>query len=315
MHIEDLQTSLEGATDANLKQIAKDYFTPQFLQEYAGALLNNVSRVNMLGIPVEYNPSELDKCVIHYCTRELIGDLWNFSIPTLRRHMTGEGRFNLDEAVASSTLTPDIQPNLDIGKRFILETTDQLCKGWVRDLYQRHQIDDKDQTAIKFAIYRAHSTLIGGGDWDHPSVLFTTFTSAAREAFDWVRDYPNLSRAEVEEITGNSTEGFIQQADQLGIKSHAKEVVIREVTDRGELAYILDPEHRKIIFNPLFLEDVARVEEAERENYHDQTQLLLRCPAKYVSSSLYKGGSMLHDLIRFRSNVYTELYLATHQRR
>ena len=39
------------------------------------------------------------------------------------------------------------------------------------------------------------------------------------------------------------------------------------------------------------------------------------CPSKFVPSPLYPGGGMLHDLIRFRAGVYTEVYLATHDRR
>ncbi|HUQ84808.1 MAG TPA: hypothetical protein VM077_00645 [Candidatus Limnocylindrales bacterium] len=212
-------------------------------------------------------------------------------------------------------LTPHIDNNLDTGRKFIFGMTDQLYGDWLDDVQRRYNEDPDDQTTLFLTIYRTHSALIVGGDWSYRTIMDNTFSSAGREIFDWVIDYPDMDRDELEEIARNSTEGIIEQAGQLGIKSTAIEGVVMNVAERGELAYVLDADKRKIIFNPEFNDDVVREEERRREEYPDQTQLVLGCPAKFVPSTLYPRGSMLHDLIRFKASVYTEIYLATHNRR
>lgn len=318
MKIEELEANLKGATHANLKQIAKEYFTPEFLEREATMLFTTAKMAEGLPFFVNHRPSELDKCVIHYCSRELISDLWGFSTPTLSRFVADDGRFRLDDAFAEgegNQLATDVRGNLEVGKRLISDMTHQLWVDWVQDLGQRHKRDPRDQAAVMFTIYRSYSMLLCGGDWSVPTIMEATFTSAGRENFDWVRDYPDMSRAELEEIVENSMADSLELAKKLGIKSHTREKVLRDAIGRGELAYVLDPLARKIVFNPLLLDELTREEEKQQQDYPDQTHLVLMCPANYVSSTLYPSGSMLQDLIRFRASVYTEIYLATHSRR
>ena len=143
-----------------------------------------------------------------------------------------------------------------------------------------------------------------------------TFTSAGRENFDWLADYPDLSRKEIEAIVNNSISEGIEYASRLAINSTAREQIVQDVTSRGEKAYTLDTQSKKIILDPKYIPEVERREaELREENFFDNTQLLLMCPAKFVSSGLYSGGSMLHDLLRFKYSVFAEIYLKTHGRR
>ncbi|HUQ84807.1 MAG TPA: hypothetical protein VM077_00640 [Candidatus Limnocylindrales bacterium] len=81
----ELEASLEGRTSINLGQLAKDNFTSDFLRDHAGGLVQASRMIEGLGMPVTYNPTELDKCVAHYTARKLIGDLWSFSVPSFKK--------------------------------------------------------------------------------------------------------------------------------------------------------------------------------------------------------------------------------------
>lgn len=318
MGIEQLEKDLEGRKSVNLNRIAGEHFTPGFLEAEAGRLMYVATMAADLGMPVQYNPPELEKCVVHFSARRLIGDLWKFSIPKIKPFVTEEGRFDLDRAVTDGKIgkpSKDIEGNLVAGFEFVYDLTSETYAEWLEDLKRRYQEDPHDPMATLYRIYKAHSVLISGGDWQSRTILDSTFTSAGKERFNWMREHPDLSRAELEKIVENSREGSIEQASLLGIKSTAKEGILREATARGELAYVLDPDSGKIIFNPDLLDEVAEFEEDIRDSYSDQTQLVLKCPARFVPSPLYHGGSMLHDQIRFKESVYVELYLATHGRR
>ncbi|MEK6949065.1 MAG: hypothetical protein AABX34_02510 [Nanoarchaeota archaeon] len=317
--INDLAQRLEGCHHANVERLGEEYFTVDFLEHSAGGMMHALRMAEGVG-PITYHPSELDKCVIHYCVRNLIQDLWEFGIPRIKRFVDSNGRFDLEKALASGdygNLSDELAHNLDVGREVVYGITSKVYDDWVQNLKQRNQLSrTEDPIPLTYTVYKLHSVLISGGDWQAPSIMDATFTSAGRENFDWLVDYPNLSRQELEVITENSIEEGIKQASQLAIKSTAKEQVVRDVTKRGDMAYVLDPQAKKIILNPKYLPDVERMEAKTREDgFFDETQLLLMCPAKFVPSTLYNGGGMLHDLIRFRSSVFVEIYLATYNRR
>ncbi len=126
MNIEQLERSLERKTSVNLNRVAKEHFTPEFLEVEADRLLNLASYSSRmatdLGMPVLYNPTELEKCVVHYSARRLIGDLWSFSLPRIKPHVTDNGRFNLDKAQADGkigNLSTDIGDNLEAGFEYV----------------------------------------------------------------------------------------------------------------------------------------------------------------------------------------------------
>ncbi len=318
MKTTSLEKQLAGCTHVNLKQLAEEHFTPAFIETTAERLLTAAGMTRNLGFQVRYEPKELEKCVVHHCARELIRDLWDFSLPAVKELIKNDGRFDLDKAVERGALEhpgDSLEENLENGQFFISKTTNNLHDRWVDSLKERYQADRRDQMAIKYMLYRSYQILICGGELEQPTILERTFASAGKETFDWTRDYPDLSREELEEIVLNSRRGLLEQADQLGIKSASKEEVLRNATTTGDLAYVLDPKTRKIVFNPNLWPLVEAEERLRLPDYHDQTKLLLKCPAKFVPSDLYPGGGMLYDLVRFRDSVFVELYLATHDRR
>lgn len=311
-----VEARLKGCTSVNLKKLAQEHFTPTYLEGEANRLLGVARRVDALGLPIAYHPTEMDKCVVHYCSRELIADLWNFTMPAVKPLIKEDGRFDVERAQREKkldNLTGDISDALDTGQEFIASMMDGLFEDWVATLKKRYMADKSDALATMFTIYKTHSRLITG-DWSAPTILELTFASAGREKFDWLKESPDMSRVELENIVSASRRGPVEQADQLGIKSAVKEEVLRRATERGELAYVLDPLSQTIIFNPLLLPEVEKEEGDRKADYYDQTALLLQCPAKFVPSSLYQRGSMLRDLIRFRESVFVELYLSTHGR-
>jgi len=317
-NIDDLATRLQGCTHANVKQLGEEYFTKDFLESTLNEMMRAVRMAEAWG-SITYHPSELDKCAIHYCVRDLIRDLWDFSIPRIRHFVDSNGRFNLEKALESGdygNLSSDINHNLDVGRSIIAGITSKIYSDWVQNLKEREKSNRGDLVPLMYMVYVLHSVLIDGGDKESPTIMDKTFSSAGRENFAWLVDYPNLSRQEIEAIAENSISEGIAQASQLAIGSAAKEQAVRKLTARGEMAYVLDPAAKRIIFNPNHLPEIERRKaELRQEGFFDETNLLLMCPAKFVPSGLYNGGSMLHDLLRFRNSVFVEIYLATHNRR
>ncbi len=317
MNKTELENHLRGVAHLNLKQLSEEHFSREFLYTEAHGLFLTAKMAGDLGMTVTYHPTELQKCLTHYCSRELIKDLWNKSSPTIRQYLTPEGKFDLDTAFASQGLghSKNIHRYLARGKTFIYDTTQKLYGDWLDSLREEEKAQPNNLKTLMLLYYRSHSTLINGGDWSIPTVMEMTFTSAGKETFDWVAGYPHMTREVIEAIADNSIDMFIEQASQLGLKSTAREQVLRDATDRGQPVYIFDRVHKKIVFNPSLEDEVLAMQSSLSDIYYDQTDLELNCPAKYVPSSVYKGGGMLHDLIRFKNSVYTELYLACHNRR
>ncbi len=323
MRTSSLEKQLQGCRHINLKRLAAEHFSPAYLESTANSLLTGAEMTaniaGRMGMPIGYELTEETKCAVHHSARELIGDLWAHSLPTVRRFVKADKRFDLDKAESDGLIDPpfkgDLQDNLNAGQQFIATTTNDLFGAWLAGLKQRYEKDNHDPMAVMYMLYRAYSILITGGDREEPSILERTFTSAGRETFDWTRDYPGLSREQLEKIMTDSRRGILAPADGLAIQSASREEALREATARGELAYVFDPSSRKVIYNPKLLPLAEREERVRMPHYYDKTNLVLQCPAKFAPSDLYPGGSMLHDVARFRDSVYTELYLATHDKR
>lgn len=229
-------------------------------------------------------------------------------------------RLDLNKALAAEGLHlgPDLRSNLGIGRQLIVSALRNIGRSWLDTLSDRSKRGNPDDLVpLMYATYYYHSTLINGGEKSAPTIMETTFTSAGEELWDWLLEYPDLSRTQLESITTSVIEEGVNQASQLTVHSVAKEQLLREITDRGELAYVFDPIHQKVVFNPEYEGQIKQreTELAGSGDFFDQTNILLKCPALAVRSQLYaNSGSMLHDFIRFKSSVYAEIYLATQGR-
>lgn len=320
MNRDELETSLKGCPYANVAQLAAEHFTPEFLLQEATGLFNAYRMTEGLrGLSVVYQPSELGKIVVHYVSRELTADLWAVAEPTFKEFLDSDGRFKLDAAMPRlpEPLGMDLSKNLDTGKKFMYDMNLGLYKQWLESIPTKASNGvDLHPKGVMIVLYRAHSALMNGGDMSTPTVIETTFTASGKEYFEWLRDYPDMSRAELEEIVDDSLPTVVNQANQMGINSTAREDVLRAGAETGELSYVFDPASRRIVFNPELEDQVKETEERRRPDFPDQTNLLLTCPAKFVPSTLYHpNGSVLKDILRFRAGMYTELYLHTHGRR
>ena len=313
--IGELTRSLTGATHANVQQIGDEICTAEFLDKTIDGM-THAWRM-MQGVGAEYHPSEFNKVLVHYCVRHLIQDLWESGVPELLLFIDNNGRFILENGLGfgGHQLTSDLSANLEIGKEIICEITSKMYREWIENLKQRNERNGKDPIPLIYMVYHFHSALIHGGDMSQRTIMDTTFTRAGKEHFEWLSHYPNLSREEIETIARNSIGEGIKQASQLAIGSFGEEDVVKEATERDEIAYILDPVAKKIVLDPKYRTEVERTIEESRRDFFDRTGLVLTCPAKFVPSQLYDGGNMLYDLLRFRNSVFVEIYLATHNRR
>jgi hypothetical protein len=315
---EDLAERLKGCTHANVKQLGEEHFTTDFLEKMSRGLAHGLRVTEGSGLQAAYHPTELDKCVIHYCVRNLIQDLWKFGTHTIKEFLDPNGRFDLEKALLSGdygSLSDDLPQNLDVGREIYYGITKKIYDAWVDNLRERNKLGPEvDAIPLMFALYRYHNALVSGIGLQAVTILENTFTSAGSKHFHWLADYPNLSRQEIEQIAENSIGGDIQQASGLSIESVAIEKVATDVAERGDLPYIYDPKSNNIIFNPKYLQDVQREKVRIQGDYFDQTQLVLECPAKFVPSKIFEGGGMLHDLIRFRHSVFVEIYMENHNR-
>ena len=318
LDVDGLADKLRGCPHANVKQLGEEYFTLDFLKRTADGFLRASAMSE--GLTVHYEPTEVDKCVAHYCARNLINDLWEFSIPRIRQFVQPDRRFDLEKALESGdygVLTDDLSHNFDVGRKMIYWITAKAYDEWVQNLGDRNKSSKgQDSISVMYKVYKLHSAFLNGANLRAESIMDVTFTRAGSENFAWLVDYPNLSRQELEEITENSIQGVIDFASKLAINSSAREDVVNMATLRGERPYVLDPQAKKIILEPKYLPEIERREaELRQDGFYDNTQMLLMCPAKFAPSRLYDKGSMLHDLIRFRNSVFVEIYLATHNKR
>ena len=112
---------------------------------------------------VKYMPSEFEKCVMHYCVRNLIQDLWNFSSPRISQFVDSNARFDLEKALASGNygvLSDDIRQNLDVGTKMIYGITSKSYDDWVANLEYRSKLDnEQDKIPLMYKVYRLHSGL------------------------------------------------------------------------------------------------------------------------------------------------------------
>lgn len=234
--VNGLAERLKGCHHANVKQLGEEHFTVDFLESYSGGMMHALRMAEGLG-QITYHPSELDKCVIHNCARNLIQDLWKSGIPRIKEFVDSNGRFDLEKALASGDygkLSDKLAHNLDVGREVIYGITSKVYDDWVQNLRQRNSLSrTEDPIPLMYTVYRLHSVLIGGGDWQAPSIMDATFTSVGREIFACLADYPDLSRQELEVIAENSIQEGIMRASQLAINSTATEQVVRDVTERG----------------------------------------------------------------------------------
>ena len=216
----DLEEKLRGCTHANINKLGEEYFTADFLESMANGL-NHAVRTSEDFFLVEYQPSEFIKCVIHYCVRNLIRDLWEFSSPRIAQFVDENGRFDLEKALSSGdygSLSDDMTHNLDVGRKIIYGITSEVYDNWIGALKKRRSLGSaQDPIPLMYAVYKLHSVLLNDGDWQTPSIMDATFTSAGRENFDWLLDYPHLSRQEIEAIVNNSIDGSIEYASKLAI--------------------------------------------------------------------------------------------------
>jgi hypothetical protein len=206
-----------------------------------------------LGIPLGTDLTELDKCLAHYAARELIADLWSFSEPTISSFIDPKGRFNLDKAITEGTLppiSPDITENLEAGCNFLFKTNDNLFEKWASGFDKRAREDRNGKDGVLFKISKSYAIIVNKGDLGASSALEATFLSAGRENFDWVRDYPDMSREELEEIVEHSRIEHLRIASQFSMKSVVREDAVIAATKRGELGYIFDLSKEKDNLKP-----------------------------------------------------------------
>lgn len=317
LEVDGLADKLKGCPHANVKQLGEEHFTLDFLKSTVNGFLQAKRMAE--GLYVTYEPSELDKCVAHYCARGLIKDLWEFAVPRIREFVNPDGKFNLEKGLASGdygSLTDDLMHNFDVGREMIYWTNARIFDDWVQSLHKRYRASEgKDPVPVMFQVYQLHSAFLNGGDLGAESIMNATFTRAGSENFAWLVNHPNLTRQELEEIAENSIPGIVEFASKLAINSTAREEIVNEADSRGERPYILDPVAKKIVLDTKYLPSIETRETVLREDgFYDKTQMLLMCPAKFAPAGLYNKGSMLHDLLRFRNSVFVEIYLATHNR-
>jgi len=315
--IEDLEEQLKGATHINMRQFAQEHFTPEFLEEfmqrYDPALVFAGT-----GLSTNHKITELEKAVIHYCSWNLIVDLWQNATPQLQEFIQEDGHFNLEmalEVAQQGSMTDDIMENLVLGALTYGKIVGDIYDNWVRDLGPRNEKNDSnDITPLFFKVYKLY-TLAIEGDWYAPTLMDGTFSSAGLESWYWTRDYPHFTREEIENIGEKSIDRRVEMSKKLAIASGAFELVTQQLAEQGELMYIFDKDLGTVIENPEHQGLIAQRIQQVKPIHHDQTSLQLNCPANYVPSQLYGHGNVLRDITKFRNSLFVEVYLETQNMR
>lgn len=311
----NLDQKLEGCPSVNLKQLAKKHFTIEYLQQQKEILMNGCRQKLDSENQEPYFPSRAQKCLIHYCSGELIKDLWSFSQPKLKDFLDENNRSDLEKFLqldSSYELSDNLGENIRLGDNIIYKLKYNIFDNWIESLGMRvEKGNESDSIPLMWEVYHYYSQLAYQMDFGCSSNMERSFTSAGGMRFHWLKDYPNLSREELEEIIRNSDDE-IEYARKLGIESEALETVSSEITDRTQPFYVYNPRSKKIILNPTYLLKIEMTKKIIEGSYHDRTDLLLQCPAIFVPSTLYgKTNNMFTDDNRFKDSIYVELYLIT----
>lgn len=315
---DSLSTALRGCTHVNLRDFGDRYFTIDMLSEIGGGYHHalNMSE-GLVGLYIDAGLTELDKAVGHYCARKLLDDMWEFNKPVAKDKLDEEGRFKLDEifdGVQQPLLGSDLQDNLRAGARYIVDLFDAMYGEWFETLNERRGVSfEEDPTRLYYFVYSGFSQLMRLNYSDKTPAIESTFMDGEYLMFQWMEDVTGLTRAQLDRIIENTVQKDVGLAGNHGIHSQSRTEVIRGRIDQGDRAYVLD-EQAECIVHALGIDDEIPQEiERQREHFPDSTGLVLGCAAKHVKSDLYPTGSMLHDVLRYKFNLYRDIYLATQE--
>lgn len=314
---ESLDAALRGCTHVNLREFGERYFTVDFLLEVAGSYRHALQMTEGLAglMNVSVGMAELDKAIGHFCARKLLDDMWQFNAPVAQAKLDSEGRFKLDEIFDGEhrpKLGENIHENLELGGRYVVDLFDAMYGEWFDTLNERRGVSlDEDPTRIYYFVYDLFSKLMRINYSDKTPAIESTFMDSAHPMFRWMEDEVGLTREQLDRIIENTVQNDVRLAGNHGLHSQSRSEVLQRHLDRGERIYVLDPENECIVHAPGIDDEIPQEMEVQRKHFPDQTDLLLGCAAKHVTSDLYPTGSMLHDILRYKFNLYRDIYLAT----